>query len=115
MLTGQSFTVTYTVTNAGGDTPTAQAAGTTSIYLSRDQFLSDADTYVGTQSHHTGGLAAGRYLSAATVTLKLPRGLTGPWYVFVLTDAPHVHTSRAAWCSRPTRKATTPRRPRRRC
>ena len=48
VLTGQSFTVTYTVTNTGGgDTPDRQSTWNDQIYLSRDQFLSDADIYLG--------------------------------------------------------------------
>ncbi|HEX4609016.1 MAG TPA: putative Ig domain-containing protein, partial [Urbifossiella sp.] len=85
VLTGQSFTVNWTVTNAGGgDTPDRQSAWSDYVYLSRDPFLSDADRYF-TAVPHTGGLAAGASY-AASATIQAPRDLSGPWYVFVLTD-----------------------------
>jgi len=87
VLSGQSFTVTYTVTNNGsGDTPDRQAIWDDRIYLSRDPYLSDADVYFA-DDRHSGGLAAGASYSR-TVALKAPRNMTGPWYVFVLSDAP---------------------------
>ncbi|MCB1964701.1 MAG: hypothetical protein KDI64_01260, partial [Candidatus Accumulibacter sp.] len=93
VLSGQSFTVTYTVSNNGsGDTPDRQAAWDDRIYLSRDQFLSDADVYF-IDHHHSGGLAAGASYSN-TVTLKAPRNMSGPWYVFVISDAPNPNSPR---------------------
>ena len=87
VLTGQNFTVTYTVTNFGtGDTPDRQSNWIDLIYLSRDQFLSDADFYFGSKDH-TGGLKHGESYTN-TATIKAPRGMSGPWYVFVLTDPP---------------------------
>ena len=87
VLTGQSFTLTYTVTNAGsGATPDRQGKWDDYVYLSRDQFLSDADVYLGAEEH-TGGLAAGAGYQN-TMTFKAPKNLTGPWYVFVITDPP---------------------------
>jgi hypothetical protein len=95
VLTGQNFTVTYTAANRGaGDTPDRQSAWDDYVYLSRDQFLSDADTFF-TTVHHTGGLAANGSCTS-TVTLKAPRGLTGPWYVFVITDPPTASSARGA-------------------
>ncbi|MCB1942193.1 MAG: hypothetical protein KDI53_09175, partial [Candidatus Accumulibacter sp.] len=87
VLSGESFTVSYTVTNNGtGETPDRQAVWDDRIYLSRDPYLSDADVYFA-DDRHTGGLAAGASYSRS-VTLKAPRNMTGPWYVFVLSDAP---------------------------
>src|SRR5204863_199879 len=58
VLTAQSFTVNYTVTNTGaGATPSRQSTWDDQIFLSRDQFLSDADFYFAT-NRHMGGLAA---------------------------------------------------------
>jgi subtilase family serine protease len=95
VLTGQSFTVTYTVTNAGqGDTPDRQSTWTDLIYLSRDQLLTDADVYYASVDH-TGGLAAGASYQN-TVTLQAGRNMTGPWYVFVLTDPPTPYSARGA-------------------
>src|SRR5207249_107489 len=75
VLTGQLITVNYTVKNNGpGDTPSDQGTWNDRIYLSRDQFLSDADLYFDTETHN-GGLAAGTSYQK-TVTFKAPRGLT---------------------------------------
>ncbi|MDM9385689.1 CARDB domain-containing protein [Chlorogloeopsis sp. ULAP01] len=86
--TGQTFNLEYTVTNNGaGDTPIRQSKWRDLIYLSRDEFLDlQADRYLG-YFEHTDGLKA---LSSYTVnkTLTLPVDLTGPYYVFVITDAP---------------------------
>src|SRR5262249_22745722 len=85
VFTGQSFTVTYTVANNGpGDTPDTQSAWDDQIWLSRDQLLTDADIYLD-RLHHTGGLKSGASYTN-TDMIKQPRGLTGPWYVFVVTD-----------------------------
>jgi CARDB/Putative Ig domain len=87
VLTGQSFTVNYTVANkGGGDTPDLQANWDDYVYLSRDRFLSDSDIFFGAKEH-TGGLKAGASYPG-TITFQAPRGLTGPWYVFVFTDPP---------------------------
>ena len=46
--TGQNYTVTYTVTNAGaGDTPARQSSWVDWIFLSRDPILDSGDTYLG--------------------------------------------------------------------
>src|SRR5207249_826091 len=58
VFTGQSFTVTWTVADNGpGDTHNDQSAWDDQIWLSRDQFLSDADVYLATV-RHTGRLPA---------------------------------------------------------
>src|SRR5262249_44752489 len=78
VLAGQSFTVTYTVANAGsGDTPDRQSTWPDHVYLSRDPFLSDADLFFAAKTH-TGGLKAGSTYSN-TLTLKAARDLSGPW------------------------------------
>ncbi|MFM6899465.1 MAG: CARDB domain-containing protein, partial [Microcystis panniformis] len=88
VITGQSFNVTYTVTNKGeGDTPIRQSNWTDLIYLSRDPFLDlQSDRYLGYEDH-TGGLQAGNSYSI-TKTFRAPSDLTGPFYVFVVTDSP---------------------------
>ncbi|MFX8685153.1 hypothetical protein ABTM63_20540, partial [Acinetobacter baumannii] len=50
------------------------------------RFLSDADIYLGAVTH-TGGLAASASYQNS-LSFKAPKNLTGPWYVFVLTDPP---------------------------
>ncbi|MFM6406127.1 MAG: CARDB domain-containing protein, partial [Microcystis sp.] len=88
VITGQSFNVTYTVSNKGeGDTPIRQSNWTDLIYLSRDPFLDlQSDRYLGYEDH-TGGLQAGNSYSI-TKTFRAPSDLTGPFYVFVVTDSP---------------------------
>jgi hypothetical protein len=83
---GQSFSVTYTVTNEGGDTPDLQPAWDDLIYLSRDQLLDlRADRYIGTLRHTTGLAAGAAYTN--TLTFSVPSDLpTDAYYVFVVTD-----------------------------
>lgn len=82
---GQAFTVDYTVSNYGGQTPSSQSTWTDLVYLSRDRLLDvTKDRYLG-YSQHTGGLAAnGSYSNQLSFTA--PRDMEGTWYVFVLTD-----------------------------
>ncbi len=87
VLRGQSFDISYTVQNAGaGDTPARQSTWTDNVYLSRDQVLDPSDTYLATYTH-TGGLAAGDTYTV-DLTVTAPFNLTGPYYVFVITDPP---------------------------
>ncbi len=85
--TGQGYTVTYTVTDAGpGDTPAPESSWVDWIFLSRDPTLDSGDTYL-MQENHGGGLKAGQSYQR-TVTFQAKPNLTGPWYVIVFTDAP---------------------------
>ncbi|MCP4713252.1 MAG: hypothetical protein GY869_31865, partial [Planctomycetes bacterium] len=85
---GQGYEVMYVVGNEGaGDVPDRQGVWYDRIYLSRDTYLDvRSDHYVG-EVKHTGVLAAGSDYSIMR-TLAIPRGLLGPYYVFVLTDVP---------------------------
>ncbi|MBS0640889.1 MAG: hypothetical protein JSS43_13510, partial [Proteobacteria bacterium] len=85
-IRNQTFTVSYTVTNQGGDTPALQSSWDDLVYLSRDPFLDlRADRYVGS-FHHDGGLAAGGHYDQV-LTLTVPGDLaTQAYYVFVITD-----------------------------
>ncbi len=86
VLVGQQFSVTWTVTNVGaGPVPPLQSLWTDIVYLSLDQFLDvRSDLYLG-QVDHSGVLQPnGSY--TVTRTFNLPHGITGPYYVFVLTD-----------------------------
>ena len=58
---GETFALSYTVTNAGaGDVPATQSDWLERIYFSADQFLDpSADRYVD-EIRHTGALAAGQ-------------------------------------------------------
>ena len=83
---GGAFSVTYTVTDQGGDTPTLQSDWNDLVYLSVDPNLDlQADRYIGSY-RHTGGLASGGSYSN-TLTFNVPSGLPGnSYYVFVVTD-----------------------------
>ncbi len=88
ILVGQGFTVNYTVTNTGpGDVPAAQGTWVDSIYLSADKYLDvNSDIHLG-DFQHLGGLVSGDSYSV-TKSFSLPRGITGAYYIFVLTDIP---------------------------
>ena len=91
---GQSLTFSYTVTNNGGATTPHQSSWSDSVYLSRDPYLdTNADRYLGTYDH-SGGLAAGANYSISD-SLRLPRDLIGPYYLFVVTD-PYSSAGRSA-------------------
>jgi hypothetical protein len=83
---GQSFTLTYTVANTGAAaTPIHQQEWDDFFYLSRDGFLDlQADIFLGSERHH-GMLEAGASYQL-THNLKLPRGLSGAFFVFAVTD-----------------------------
>ncbi len=84
---GQQIDVTYTVTNAGGDTVVGQEKWQDLIYLSRDTNLDlKADRYLGTVEREDP-LGAGQSYTVTT-TVDLPPDMVGPYYVFVVTDAP---------------------------
>jgi YD repeat-containing protein len=85
---GQSCTVTYAVTNTGaGNTPDTQLTWYDQVYLSRDQFLNGADVYLGSVQHRDGLPAGTAYTNS--ISFQTPANLTGPWYVFVITDPPN--------------------------
>ncbi|RYD85586.1 MAG: APHP domain-containing protein, partial [Verrucomicrobiaceae bacterium] len=83
---GQFFDLGWLVTNNGvGATPARQTQWEDLIYISRDQFLDpNSDRYLGSVTH-TGGLAAGASYEASA-HLRVPRDLSGPFYIFVVTD-----------------------------
>ncbi len=59
VLAGETYSVTYTVVNAGqGPTAPRQSKWSDYVYLSRDQVLSDSDIFLGEETHE-GGLDAG--------------------------------------------------------
>ncbi|MDZ4254036.1 MAG: CARDB domain-containing protein, partial [Sulfuritalea sp.] len=89
VVAGQNFTVSYRVTNAGGDTPSDQTRWNDLVYLSKDRFLDvNQDRYVG-YLQHGGGLAGGGSYDAS-LTVTAPKNLEGPYYVFVITDPARV-------------------------
>ena len=90
VMVGQGFTVNYTVQNTGlGDVPADEGIWTDSVYLSADQYLDvNSDIHLG-DVQHIGGLAAGASYNVSK-SYSLPFGITGPYYIFVLTDRPTV-------------------------
>ena len=85
---GQPMSVTWTVSNEGFG-PTASSSWTDAVYLSADATLetsgSGADTLLGTFTH-TGNLAPVESYTQ-TESVQLPYGISGPYYVFVVTDS----------------------------
>ncbi|MCI0535453.1 MAG: putative Ig domain-containing protein, partial [Verrucomicrobiales bacterium] len=88
VFTGRQFEVTYTVRNAGtGVVPDRQNIWQDYLYLSRDQYLDARGDHFLSFVEHRGALALdGTY--TVTLTLNVPRGLIGPYYVMVLADTP---------------------------
>lgn len=85
VLAGQTFSVEYSVVNAGGDTPSDQSLWNDLVYLSKDRFLDvNQDRYVGYLAH-SGGLSSGTSYTAQ-LSVTAPRDLEGAYYVFVITD-----------------------------
>ncbi|NJL51381.1 MAG: hypothetical protein HC930_02690, partial [Hydrococcus sp. SU_1_0] len=82
-ISGQTFDVSWTVSNQGTN---VNNSWRDVFYLSRDQvFDRSSDIYLGS-SFHYGNLAAGGEYSQ-TASFNIPRGLSGPFYVFGVTDS----------------------------
>ncbi|MCP9494832.1 MAG: hypothetical protein MSG64_10300 [Pyrinomonadaceae bacterium MAG19_C2-C3] len=82
-FSGQNMTVTWTVTNTGAQ-PTVGASWTDYVFLSRDQILDPTDRAVGFLQHN-GALNGGEGYNAS-LGVTVPAGLTGTYFVFVVTD-----------------------------
>jgi hypothetical protein len=80
---GQQLALSWTVTNNGADTGAVPI--TDSVYLSYDKVLDPADRYLGSVRNPTGLAAGASYTQNAGLTL--PSGLTGTFYVFVVTNS----------------------------
>ncbi|MBL8395672.1 MAG: hypothetical protein JNK99_13155, partial [Candidatus Accumulibacter sp.] len=84
-IAGQSLAVHWRVVNAGGDTPADQTTWNDLVYLSRDRFLDlTQDHYLG-YVEHSGGLASGDSYESR-LQMDTPPDLSGPYYVFVVSD-----------------------------
>ena len=103
---GSVFSVSYTVTNQGGDTPLAQSAWNDLVYLSVEPYLDlTTDRYIGSYQH-TGGLTAGSSYSN-TLTFQVPNNLPGnAYYVFVVTDPALTTSTGAVFESNETNNST---------
>ncbi|HUU84061.1 MAG TPA: CARDB domain-containing protein [Phycisphaerae bacterium] len=85
---GQPITVAWTVSNTGTG-ETVPGSWDDQIYLSRDQNLDRNDDVSLGYVRHNGVLSAGQSYSAS-LTATVPSAASGPYYVFVLTDARRV-------------------------
>ncbi len=85
-LAGQFFDLSYLVTNNGlGSTPARQNSWNDLIYLSVDPILNqDSDTFLASEFHQ--GILASQQSYQVNGRYRLPRGLSGTYYVFVITD-----------------------------
>ncbi|MUG93294.1 hypothetical protein F7734_12990 [Scytonema sp. UIC 10036] len=83
-ISSQLFNLTWTVRNDGA--ATGYKRWYDAIYLSRDQnFDRSSDIYLDYR-YRVGGLAAGETYTQQNQLFKIPSGLSGPFYVFVVTD-----------------------------
>ncbi|MEL6107215.1 MAG: CARDB domain-containing protein, partial [Planctomycetota bacterium] len=83
---GNDLTFAYTFSNDGGAIPEDQAEFQDRVYLSRDRLLDpSSDQFVATINRV--GLAAGES-GSITRTARLPRGITGDYFIIVQTDIP---------------------------
>jgi len=86
-FSGEQTTITWTVTNFGGAVWAGTRSWVDAVYLSRDpNFIPDRATPLGTFVHaNVDGLASGgSYTTSAKV--RLPAGIDGPYYLYVITD-----------------------------
>ena len=91
VVAGQTFQVTYTVSNLGGDSPTTQPQWDDLVYFLRDRLLDlKSDRYLEVATHK-GGLAAGKSYDV-TLDLVAPSDMLGSYYLFVVTDPARTDT-----------------------
>ncbi len=85
-LSGQIMKVRWAIRNSAGQATNA-GSWRDVVYLSRDQWLDrGADVYLGYRDHN-GVLAANDGYETPDVEFRIPYGLTGPYYLFLVTDA----------------------------
>jgi YD repeat-containing protein len=82
---GDTFAISYTVSNAG-TRDTRQSSWRDGIYLSRDASLDNRDLSLGDYLH-TGGLAVDDSYERS-VSVTLPEGIQGDFYLLVYCDTP---------------------------
>jgi VCBS repeat-containing protein len=82
---GQDLAVSWITTNAGAG-PTRQGTWTDRIYLSADDQLDTTVDLLLTAAVHTGNLVPGGNYTQSRV-IKIPSGLQGTYFLFVLADA----------------------------
>ena len=82
-FSNENINITYTVSNAGTGATRANQ-WTDYLYLSKDSVFNSAAVYAN-RYHHVGELNENENYSA-TRTVKLPDGIFGKYFVFVVTD-----------------------------
>ena len=84
---GQTINVAYTVTNQG-TRATRELSWTDRVFLSKDPSLDRNDLYLGEfRRNALTPLGIGQTYTA-TVPVRLPDGIDGPFYILALTDSP---------------------------
>ncbi|WP_372898597.1 CARDB domain-containing protein, partial [Stieleria sp.] len=87
---GNDFTFTYTYTNDGGVIPDSQVPFVDRVYLSRDRLLDVSSDHFVKQIVRGETLAPGQ-TGTITETARLPRGITGDYFIIVATDFPNAY------------------------
>ncbi|MCA9123729.1 MAG: carboxypeptidase regulatory-like domain-containing protein [Planctomycetales bacterium] len=84
---GQDFHIEWTSVNSGGTPANSKEAGWyDSVYLSRDAYLDPTtDLHLGSVLHT--GILQPDATYTGSLDVRLPVGLSGPYYVFVFTDS----------------------------
>ena len=88
LQSGQSTTLTYTVTNVGNQ-PTQVPNWYDEAVLSTDKIFGNADDIPIASFAHTGVLAPGQSYTV-TPTVTLPDGISGDYYLILFTDSTNV-------------------------
>ena len=84
---GRALDFEYTVANLGGDTPASQRKWSDLVYLSRDALLdTGADLFLA-ELERNGGLAGSDSYTVVD-SVQVPTGISGGWFLFVVTDPP---------------------------
>ncbi|MCA9124985.1 MAG: carboxypeptidase regulatory-like domain-containing protein [Planctomycetales bacterium] len=93
---GQDFHIEWTSVNSGGTPANSKEAGWyDSVYLSRDAYLDPTtDLHLGSVLH--AGILQPDATYTGILDVRLPVGLSGPYYIFVFTDSTNRVAERGA-------------------
>lgn len=101
LYSGQYADISWTVTNLGSS-PTLSDVWTDHVFISRDQVLDPSDRQLEFRNHN--GVLGGGASYTENRSVLLPPGLTGDFYLIVVTDRNNVVVE-----SNETNNASTPR------
>jgi hypothetical protein len=82
---GQTVNISWIVTNQGTDATPSSTVWNDAVFLSKDQVLDPRDTRLGTFARPSS-LGVGQSYTNS-VTVQIPAGAAGPYYVLVLADS----------------------------